>query len=162
LGAAGCGTFGKIATGVQGTNSQGVTQIPAFCYRITVTNCGTIPLTSVTVIDTIYGDLTALCFPGATPHTLDVGAGCAFTFKAEVPDPNFNDIAVITNVVTGTGVGSGITVSNIDHAVVRVVPAAVECIKQYTIDGGPRTNNAPCIQDANPHTIVWYLTIKNV
>src|SRR6516225_6883636 len=46
LGSTNCGAFGKFAIGVQGD-----TQNPAFCYRISVTNCGNCTLTNVTVID---------------------------------------------------------------------------------------------------------------
>ena len=54
-------TYSKLAVGVAGD-----TQDPAFCYRITVTNCADVPLTNVTVIDDVYGDLTAH-FTGISP-----------------------------------------------------------------------------------------------
>jgi hypothetical protein len=43
-----CGTFDKTASGISGD-----AQIPSFCYQITVTNCGSVALTNVTVIDDI-------------------------------------------------------------------------------------------------------------
>ena len=55
-------------------------QCPAFCYRISVTNSGTVELQNVRVFDSLLGDLTAFFnFPssfsageGRTVHILDV------------------------------------------------------------------------------------------
>jgi hypothetical protein len=69
-----CGPFGKVATGIQGD-----TQDPAFCYSITVSNCGPVALTNVTVIDDMYGDLSS-----HFPANLAIGAVATFTFKAEL------------------------------------------------------------------------------
>jgi hypothetical protein len=152
-----CGTFGKFAIGVQGDTEE-----PAFCYRITITNCSpNVALTNVTVVDTIYGDLTAnfSCIVGGVlaPQT-----GCQFVFRASVGTTD-NTINFVTNVVTltGTPTTTGQVTNVNDHATVEVVPAKVTCNKQYTIDGGPLTNNVS-ISDQTPHTIVWYVTINNV
>src|SRR5665213_2065959 len=40
-----CGEFGQVASGYAGAGCSGANQ-PAFCYQITITNCGTIPLTN--------------------------------------------------------------------------------------------------------------------
>src|SRR5258708_6193671 len=53
-----CGTFSKLARGAQGTQASGTEQKPAFCFQVTITNCGNVSLTNVSVIDDMYGDLT--------------------------------------------------------------------------------------------------------
>src|SRR5262249_25850886 len=133
-----CGQFGHTATGVQATNnavSPPQVLSPAFCYLITVTNCGATDLTNVTVIDTVYGDLTADFFPSG-PHFLAPGQGVSFKFKVTIPDPLDNEIYRLTNVVTGTGLyvtntatGQGITTNASASAIAVVVPAGVVCKK---------------------------------
>jgi len=151
-----CGTYSKFAIGVQGD-----TQNPAFCYRITVTNCADVALTNVTVIDDKYGDLTSH-FSGITP--IFAGhATASFTFKVELDGASPpSHISFVTNTVVASGKSSvtGEGVSATDHAVAEIIPAAVSCTKYYTIDGGPMTNNVT-ISDQNPHTIVWYVVVQN-
>jgi hypothetical protein len=151
-----CGTFGKFAAGVQGDNGD-----PSFCYRITITNCSaTVALTNVTVVDTIYGDLTAnfSCISGGV---LAPASGCSFVFRAAVGTTNGN-VTFVTNVVNLSGypTSTGQLTNVNDHAAVEVIPASVACQKFYTIDGGAPTNNAK-ISDQTPHTIVWYVTVTN-
>jgi hypothetical protein len=53
-----CGPFAKVATGVRDT------ACPAFCYRIRVSNVGTVAITSLTVTDPVLGgDLSSLFGP---------------------------------------------------------------------------------------------------
>jgi hypothetical protein len=52
-----CGTYGKVATGVRDSDC------PAFCYRITVTNAGNVVVTSLTVMDTLLGNISGLFGP---------------------------------------------------------------------------------------------------
>src|SRR5205814_8166768 len=116
-------------------------QKPAFCYRISVTNCGNVPLTNVMLIDTNFsGDLTALCF-GVNPHTLAPNAGCSFTFKTELDAASADSVEVITNTVNASGVFNGVSVNALTNAVVEVVPASVRCEKVYSVDGGALQNN---------------------
>jgi hypothetical protein len=150
-----CGTFGKIATGVQGD-----TQNPAFCYRITVTNCSTtVALTNVTIIDDKYGDLTSH-FTGINPFP--PGGTATFTFKVELDGASPpSTVSLVTNTVVASGKSAltGQTVSDQDQAVAKIIPAAITCTKCYTVDGGPCTNGVTL--DNTPHTIVWYVTVKN-
>ena len=147
-----CGTFSNSAVGVRSDTDD-----PAFCYQITVTNPGPVALTNVSVIDTVYGDLTAdfSCVSQSAPPQFPVGASCSFTFKASVGQD-------LTNVVNDSGfsIVSGQKTNASANAVVTVYPASVTCLKQYTIDGGPLTNNA-VLPDANSHTIIWYVTVSN-
>lgn len=144
-----CDTFGKSATGVIGDNGNS-----AFCYSITVNNCGVVPMSNVTVIDTIYGNLTTNFFP--SPSTVFVvGDSKTYTFKASVNHS-------VTNVVnvSGRSVIDGTLVSTNDHADVKIVPARVRCDKEFSVDGGPLVS-AATLSDQNPHEVVWYVTVHN-
>jgi len=144
-----CGVFSKFAVGILGNEN------PAFCYRITISNCGPVGLTNVNVVDNQFGDFTANFFP-AGPNTLFAPGGTiSYTFKAEVAHN-------LTNVVNtaGRSVLTGEIATDNDNAVVKVIPATVACEKLYTIDGGALTNNAT-LPDQNPHTIVWYVRVTN-
>jgi uncharacterized repeat protein (TIGR01451 family) len=154
-----CDTFSKLATGVQGD-----TQDPAFCYRITVTNCGLVSLTNVTVIDDKYGNLTTHFF--ANPSVVfPAGGSVTFTFKAELDGASLpNHISVITNTVvtTGQSATSGQTVTAQDQAVARVIPAGIDCEQLYTVDNGALTN---CVKldlaDTATHVVVTYIRLIN-
>ncbi len=118
-------------------------------------------MTNVRVIDDKYGDLTA-DFP-CVAGTFAPGAGCTFTFKVELPLGPNGSINVVTNTVTATGCSVFDTnqcVSANAQAVGTVIPASVACQLDYSIDGGPITNNVT-LSDQNTHTIVWYLTVIN-
>ena len=96
-----CGPFGKVATGLKGDQ-----QDPAFCYRITVTNCGPIALTNVTVIDDHLGNLTTSFFAG--PATVFApGAAITGIFRASVATTTTNTVvAAGQSSVNGSGVSS--------------------------------------------------------
>jgi hypothetical protein len=156
VGADVCGTYGKSAIGVAGD-----TQNPAFCYSITVSNCGQVAMTNVTVIDDKYGDLTTDFFP--TPGTVfPVGGTVSFHFKVELPPGPNSTIGFVTNTVTADGqsIIDGTHTNAIDSALAEIVPASVSCKLQYSIDGGPLTNNAT-LTDQNPHLVAWYITVFN-
>ena len=144
-----CDVFGKNAIGVSGD-----TQSPAFCYRITVSNCGDVPLTNVTVIDQPFGDLTTNFF--ATPGTVfPTNGSITYTFKVEL-DHN------LTNTVTVSGKSTltGQSVTTNDHATVKIIPAKVECAKLISVDGGPLQSDVT-IEDELTHSIVWYARVFN-
>ena len=147
-----CGTYSNSAVGIRSDTDD-----PAFCYEITVTNPGPVALTNVSVIDSAFGDLTAdfPCVSQGFPPQFAVGAFCSYTFKASVGHD-------LTNVVNDIGysIVSGQRTNATANAVVTVYPASVTCLKQYTIDGGPLTNDA-VLPDSGPHTIVWYVTVSN-
>src|SRR5262249_21406751 len=71
-------------------------------------------------------------------------------------------ITVVTNVVQASGfsVANGQFTNAFAQAVATVIPASVSCSKQYSIDGGPLTNNAT-ITDGATHRVVWYVTVHN-
>ena len=59
-----CGNFSRAATAF-GT----VTSDPAFRYRITVTNCGTVALTHLAVVNDRLGTLTPMFFLQPAQHS---------------------------------------------------------------------------------------------
>jgi len=144
-----CGPFGQTATGVRGDS-----QYPAFCYRITVRNCGTITLTNVSVVDNEYGDLTTN-FTCLADRTLTPGESCTFTFKAEVGQN-------LTNTVEAAGysVATGQRTNAFDDAVVHVIPARITCVKQFSVDGGPWVSDYE-FTDQDVHTVVWRVVLNN-
>ncbi len=153
-----CGVFSKLARGVQGTQASGTKQQPAFCFQVTITNCGNVSLTNVNVIDDMYGDLTPQFVANGLGAAFPAGGSLSVVFSVELGTTN-NSIFDVTNTVTASGqatTSSGVFAAS--SAVAEVVPASVRCEKNYTIDGGPLTNNVT-IMDSNPHTIVWYLTV---
>src|SRR5262249_55673534 len=77
-----------------------------------------------------------------------------------IPAGTNGTINLFTNTVSVTGTFGGQSNTVVSSAVAVVIPASVSCDKFYTIDGGPPTNNAT-INDQNPHTVVWYLTVNN-
>jgi len=150
-----CGPFGKTATGVKGD-----TQDPAFCYRISVTNCGTVTLTNVSVVDydanglVNFGDLTTN-FVCLLDRTLAPNEGCEFVFKAQVGQNLTNTVEAV-----GYSIADGTRTNDVDNAVVHVLPARVTCVKQFRVDGGPLTDDYE-FTDQDAHTVVWYVTIHN-
>ena len=152
-----CGPFSKYAVGVQGD-----TQNPAFCYQITVSNCGSVTLTNVTLFDDHYGDLTTNIF-GSGPAILPVGGSTNYIFKAEIGGASLpSTIAVVTNTVVASGQStiSGQNVTAQDSAAVEVRPAGISGEQSYSVDGGAVTD---CIRlaDLNSHVVVLYLTVQN-
>jgi hypothetical protein len=155
LGANQCGAFGPVALGVASLERE-----PVFCYSITVSNCGPVGLTNISVVDDIYGTLTGdfSCAAGV----LAAGGSCSHVFTAEVPLGPNGTINLVTNTVSATAqsVFNGQPTTASSSAVAVVIPASVACAKQYTIDGGPLTNDV-IISDHKPHTVVWYVTVTN-
>ncbi|UCF08892.1 MAG: DUF11 domain-containing protein, partial [Thermoplasmata archaeon] len=102
-------------------------------YTFTVSNVGDCPLYDVTVIDTIFGNLT-----GYLPDTtLDVGETNTFTVIYVIPYGSED----IINVVTATGTDSlGLTVSDSDGWTVIVI----------TLPKSEVTDTSFCYFDRNP------------
>lgn len=107
--------YDKTATGVEGA---------AFCYKITVRNCGQVPLLNVEVVDSLIdvaGKLTTTEFP----------VGYSETFYVHT---SFLEAGTYPNTVTATGDwddGNAETteepVTDTDSAEAIVVPIGVEC-----------------------------------
>jgi hypothetical protein len=116
-GVAGCDgtlTYGPLATGVSGTNNA------AFCYQITVTNCGNDVLTGVTVVDSLIPSVAAAFSDAAT---LQVGQSVTHYFGQSYGPGNHTN----TVVAAGTGQTSTSNVTANASAAAHVVPVSVTC-----------------------------------
>ena len=119
----------KTATGVSAGSD-----CPAFCYRITVTNSGSVTLSNLVIFDSNSSDGKVLNLSGCGfPTTLAVGASASCTVTT-------NHCVNSTNVVTASGVGQGSsgnqTVSSTDTNRVTVIPISVACKLLVSINNG--------------------------
>jgi len=131
-----CGSFGATAAGFGGINAAGNMDSPAFCYEIVLTNSGTAPLTNVTVVDSLLGNLTTEFFP--TPTT--VFPPCAaitnyFTMASSTSGSS--TVSVQGQVSLGVtnspfAVTNGVVASASASASVTVAQASVTCAVSLT------------------------------
>jgi hypothetical protein len=107
-----CGTFGEVATGIK--NSA----CPAFCYRITVRNVGTVPLVTLTVIDNVLGNISdRFTGPPLQPGDSRTAIIKPITHCQDTP-----------NTVTVTGSSAdGQTDTDTDDALAKVLVINIEC-----------------------------------
>jgi len=150
-----CSEFGESATGVKAG-----AQTPAFCYRITVSNCGFTPLRNLQVTDNQLGDLTAQFFPTAT--TLAAGGSVTKFFKMSWASDT-------TNTVTARGENtlvSGEIVRATDSAIAHVLTAGILCrevaVSVDDLDGNPFDNNVQLPADGHTHPVQFLLIVANV
>ncbi len=152
-----CGTFGKSATGFK-VETATSTNLPAFCYSITVSNCGRVGLTNVTVIDDKFGDLTA-DFP-CVAGVFAPGASCAFVFKTSLEFDQTNTV-----IASGKSVANGQTVTAQDLATGHVFVASIACNKLVTspddLDGNTNDNHVlfPC--GSGQHLVSYSVVVTN-
>jgi hypothetical protein len=152
-----CGPFSHEATGYKSAD-----QNPAFCYRIVVTNCGNIDLTSLSMMDNQLGNISgSFPLPGGT---LGVGRSVTNFFTRSWATDTFNMVtASARSVLDGTLVMS--TDSAMASAMAFVRPASVSCgVTAFSMDD--RDNNATnevvvLRQDGLPHAVKITFTICN-
>jgi hypothetical protein len=128
------------------TGAKGDTQNPAFCYKITITNCGSVGLTISNVNDTVYGDLTSLF-----PATLDIGETATIYFS-----DSHSNTTVNTVTVGADGDGNTGHVTSQDTATANVVPASITCEVSLTSDATSSNVNAQCLvlqADGTDHVV---------
>ncbi len=125
-------TTQKTALGVRTDNPL---NCPAFCYRITVTNAGNVPLTSLAISDSSVPGPNLNLSGCPFPTTLPVGGwtNCII--------PAFTRCSNDVNVVTATAVGqngSGTTANLVsqDTNTVTVVPISIACGIYVRTNGG--------------------------
>ena len=104
-----CADYCKFADGYLGDQQAG------FCYRITVTNCGPLTLSNVTVVDNRLGDLTLFFFPGPG-SVLEPGASLTQVFRRGWSVNTTNTVTATGQTVdpTGTATASDTTVALVD------------------------------------------------
>ncbi len=143
--------YGESATGVSGA---------AFCYKITVENCGQEQLNSVALTDPDLGGALA-----GFPTSLAIGEKATNFFKKTWPAVNVGDAdAVHINTVTANGVGatSQIRTNDTDTANAVVVPVGVECsillFSSFDEDNNANDNHVTLPDNG---TVQFSLTIRN-
>ncbi len=113
-------------------------------YTFTVENCGQSPLTGVTVIDSLLGDITAnFIAANGGSDTLASGASVMFTVNRAIQPA---DPITLTNVVTACGIGPDQNqVCDSDSATVDVIKPCISIVKTATppsaVVGGNITYN---------------------
>jgi uncharacterized repeat protein (TIGR01451 family) len=155
------GQFNKDAFGIRSD-----TQEPAFCYEITVSNNGQVPLVNLVVSDNRFGVLT-------NNVTLGVGGELVFRLTTNWISfaPNDKSLAyAITNTVTASStspsyigcpnVDSGGTISSSDFAIAHVRPLAITCEKLVSVNGGTPTDSFSA-SGLIATNIVWYAVVHN-
>ena len=165
-----CGSFGPVAEGYAG-NCPGPNNNPAFCYEITITNCGTIPLTNVIVSDNLLGNITTNFF--ASPATVfQPGASATVYLTMSFPGNATNtvtvqgDAALSGTVTNGTEViTNGYSVSSSATATALVTPASISCSLALTAPNDGITVGAnplilPEILPTQPEVVVT-ITVQN-
>ncbi|GEM_PF-6313902 len=124
--------FDKIAAGFKAND-------PAqFVYGITITNCGPVALTNVSVIDSMFGDITTnLLAPGTV---FQPGATASYYYQAGLEEDTTNVV-----VVTGYSIETGAKVDSSDSAVALVDSASikteVELYSDCDEDGDAKDNH---------------------
>jgi hypothetical protein len=149
-----CGPYGKSATGFKVVSST-TTNLPAFCYSITVSNSGTISLTNVTLIDDKFGDLTADFLP-CVADVFAPGETCTFTFTTELEFDQINTVNA-----TGRSVVNGQPASAQDSATGHVFQASIACNKQVSTNGVDFSDAVVIAQDSQNHTVFYKITVFN-
>jgi hypothetical protein len=155
------GQFNKDAFGIRSD-----TQEPAFCYEITVSNTGDVPLVNLVVSDNRFGVLT---------NNITLGVGGELVFRLTTNwisfAPNDKSLAyAITNTVTASStsssyigcpnVDSGGTISSSDFAIAHVRPLAITCEKLVSVNGSPATDSFSA-SGLIVTNIVWYAVVHN-
>jgi hypothetical protein len=142
--------YGETATGV--ANSAN----PAFCYRITVSNCGLIPLTNVVVNDPDLGGL----LPGF-PSNLAPGQSATGFFKKTW------GVGTHVNTATTSGAGNpgGVIVTTNDTATAIVLNINIMCMltlsSSFDMDDNPTDNHVTLPEGSVDTPITFNLTLKN-
>src|SRR5207247_2081482 len=149
-----CGPFGKIAFGFRSD-----TQLPAFCYRICVQNCGSNTLNNLTVIDTQLGNITTNFFASPATTLAPMQSVCQFYHASWAVDTT-NRV-----VVSGRDVESGFTVTTNDMAVAIVDTAGITCqliaFSPDDQDGLPTDNHVLLPSDSALHAVFFRVIVRN-
>ena len=148
-----CGPLGKSAAGFKGVEA------PGFCYQITVTNCGPVALTNLTVVDDLLGDVTTNFFP--TPATaLPPGGTATANFRLASEEDTTSTVTV-----SAQSAADGTPASATDHVLAQVTAATIACQTFVTapddVDGHINSNVVMLPNDGAPHLVTFSLTVTN-
>lgn len=158
-------SYGSSATGVV---SAATGQIPVFCYKITIANCGTDPLVISNINDSIFGDLTAeftnsdgavggtLLSPagGPTPSTATIyfsaaeNQGEINTVTAQANEQIQNQLLIAQSSATSV-------VSSVSIACTKTVSSPDD------LDGNANDNHVTLPGDLNAHQVIWKIVVNN-
>ena len=142
--------YAETATGV--ANSAD----PAFCYRITVLNCGPITLTNVTVSDPDLGGILA-----GFPPSLAPGQSATAYFKKTW------GVGTHVNTATTSGIGApgGVRVTTNDTATAIVLNINIVCDltlgSSFDMDNSPTDNHVTLPTGSVDTPITFTLTLRN-
>src|ERR1051326_1162628 len=147
-----CGSFGPTATGVKSASV-----CPAFCYRITVSNCGDVDLVNVTVVDDKL-NLGGCGFPTS------LAKGQSFTcdtLKATWCVDTVNTVSANgVNAVTGEHAPEATA-----SATAFIRQPAVACVKLASSpddgDGDPNGSDVALPGDGADHTVNYSVQVNN-
>jgi hypothetical protein len=142
--------YGETATGVADSAN------PAFCYRITVLNCGPIPLTNVVVNDPDLGGL----LPGFPTSLAPGQSATGFFQKTWGVGTHVN-----TATTSGTGNPGGVRVTTNDTARAIVLKINIMCMltlgSSFDMDENPTDNHVTLPEGSADTPVTFNLTLKN-
>jgi hypothetical protein len=131
------------------------TQLPGFCYQITISNATDFTVFGIQVTDD-HLDLSTCNFPDSLP-----AHGIATCYVLAEHD------ASVTNTVTAIGTREGTTdpTTNSTSAIVNVAPASIACTKIVSspddLDGLPANNHVTLPADGDSHPVTFRVIVRN-
>lgn len=129
-------------------------QLPAFCYKFTITNLMATALSNVVVTDNTL-DLSACGFP----TTLNPYAAFTCYVLAAHDRPTTNTAQVVAYTV------QGLRVRSVARAIAYVKPASIACTKYVSSpddqDGVPNDNHVSFLNDGLIHSVTFSVTVTN-
>ena len=144
--------FGKIAAAFKGNT------LPEFAYGITVTNCGTIPLTNMSVIDNMFGDITTNLFAPGTVFA--PGASATYYYSAALDVNTTNTV-----IAAGQSTQDGQTIQAQDSALAIIDTASLSAdLKVFSAcdeDGDNSDDHVQISGCATNCSVTYSLTICN-
>ncbi len=148
-----CGTFAEMASGIRGDRD------PGFCYRITVQNCGAVPINNLSVLDDQMGDLTGEFFPASNAVLAPNESVTRYLKMAWSQDT--------TNTVTASGqsVLDGRSVANHDSSIARVlvgrIATQVTVTSPADTDGNGADNQVRLPHFGGPYPVTFKVIVCN-
>jgi uncharacterized repeat protein (TIGR01451 family) len=152
----GAATCETLAPGLYADEATGVkdSACPAFCYRITVTNTGPVPLINITVVDDVLGDKSA-----DFADTLTVGGSETHFYSATHCSNVMNTVVAEADGDPTVGVGH---VMSSDSANAVVLRARISCEKTVSTNGVNFVSSIGILDDGNAHQVIYRIRVNNL